>query len=98
MLKPKVGDMVRLKPLLVERVEPGWCCDVLVAGGITLNRECVEEILPRPLRVGDRVRYLAGVAAQAPIFTILAIDGEDVWMKWSSGEKSDARLSELRHA
>ena len=55
MLKPKVGDLVRLKPLLVEWVGEEDLSDMLVASGKTLNISYVEEILPRPLAVGDRV-------------------------------------------
>ena len=76
MLKPKVSDLVRLKPLEVRETYPSVG---VYLGGMTVlvyDQE-IEEILPRPLAVGDRVRHhVADLEGR-----ILGIDGSDVWLR-----------------
>ena len=64
MLKPKVGDMVRLKPLLVESVSndaPAYFSTKRPDNySYHVYQDMIEEILPRPLVVGDRVSFMVG--------------------------------------
>lgn len=55
-MKPKVGDLVRLKPIRIVRVETDH---VICYGGESFGFDAIEEILPRPIAVGDRVSFLA---------------------------------------
>ena len=61
MLKPRVGDLVRQKPMRVTRVyastgvSDGW---VECSNGTCLGFGEIEEVLPRPLAVGDRVSFM----------------------------------------
>ena len=81
MLKPKVGDLVRLKPMKVVDVnstefkvgpesDPYW-----------LRNEDIEEILPRPLAVGDQVRVGAGIGAGE----IVGLHGAWAWVFFKVG-------------
>ena len=90
-VKPKVGDLVRLKPLIVEQAYSGVIDNVIVASGMTLNARYIEEILPRPLAVGDRVMdgltFLEG--------TILAIADDEAWVQWDDKPKQVVPLIKL---
>lgn len=86
MLNPKVGDMVRVSPLKVERVEPGI---FVVANGVTLHISFIEEILPRPLQVGDLVN---GISSYHHPGAIKAIDGNIAWVRWDDGAYSSFPL------
>lgn len=63
MLKPKVGDMVTLKPMKVIDVEDGTDlrrAGAKIGGYFTSNwvpLEAIASIEPRPLAVGDRVQW-----------------------------------------
>ena len=81
MLKPKIGDLVRLKPVIVSKVNDKY---------FTINRgrdyfdiflDMIEEILPRPLAVGDRVRVGAGNGAGE----IVGLHGAWAWVFFKIG-------------
>lgn len=94
MLEPRAGDLVRLKPVRIDRIS---ACDgaVRTTFGASFPIELVEEILPRPFAIGDIVRYYDS-SITFPEIRILAIDGDVAWIKWASGDRSVALLSVLR--
>ena len=97
-MKPKVGDLVRLKPLLVEAVGTGICDDVLVAGGFSLNVNRIEEILPRPLTVDDRVTLTIGGDCPSSVHgEIIAAKNDRFWVLHDYGFAT-VRGDELRRA
>ena len=80
MLKPKVGDVVRLKPLKVEMVSDSGCFST--TGAMTLfqwNEFDIEEILSRPLAVGDRVRFKESRSSFA--YEILGLNDDECWIR-----------------
>ena len=88
MLKPKVGDMVRLKPFpVVSSDRNGFNVDAIQW---QLNFDQIEEILPRPPAVGDLVKRPYEVG---PTGTIIAVDEDHVWIKRSGGFH-ESRLAE----
>jgi hypothetical protein len=104
MLKPKVGDLVRLKPLVVAKMISGEddCFIFRTAPGSALDGtwikgDLIEEILPYPLQVGDRVRFYDS-QPDASTKIILAIDDDAAWLKYESGTRSAHLLSVLRRA
>lgn len=78
MLKPKVGDMVRLK-LLIIRDFSADDLFVYFENGQRARVDQIEEVLPRPLAVGDRVRT---PFTQSPKGTILAFCDAWAWVFW----------------
>ena len=83
MLKPKVGDLVRLKPMKVLSI--GEDDSVYLQDEFSWNRHeaynNIEEILPRPLAVGDRVRVGAGNNPGE----IVGLHGAWAWVFFKSG-------------
>ena len=78
MLKPKVGDLVRLKPQCVVAIsDSGWFSTKGTGLLFQWNEFDIEEILPRPLAVGDHVRH---TTADIP-GVVLGVDGEDAWVR-----------------
>lgn len=78
MLIPKVGDMIRLKPILVESVG----VDYFRGSGLTCNLSYIDEIVPRPFVAGDRVKF----ASRGPaVATVIATHGNYAWIEWESG-------------
>jgi len=77
MLKPKVGDFVRLKPHIVVEVTD---TEVLVRSTIDyahwVSFDIIEKIVPRPLEVGDRVKFI-GVSAEVKL---LGLHGIWAWI------------------
>ena len=85
MLKPKVGDLVRLKPFkIIDGTTEGRFALTHDDGyWFSVAENEIEEILPRPLAVGDRVRFVLG-APDCPSDargTIVAISGEWAWVR-----------------
>ncbi len=96
MLKPKVGDLARLKPREIRRVNGAGDIECYVGGmNVLVYDNEVEEILPRPLAVDDRVRFV-DACGDGNILTILAVDGEEAWVKWPDGVRNGQLLSVLR--
>ena len=82
----KVGDMVRLKPVLVAKLGsindmPTIRCILPGANSYAwISHDLVEEVLPRPLAVGDRVvskdgRHVGTVAAICDVYAWVKADG-----------------------
>ena len=79
MLIPKVGDMVRLKPMVVDRLSSAeFRVAVSDNESYWIYLEHIEEIIPRPLAVGDRVanKYDSDAVAGE----LLAIHGALGWV------------------
>ena len=84
--EPKVGDLVRLKPLPIMEVydakdygehrfdlrRPNFNGDFSV--------DDIEEVLPRLLAVGDRVTWYSNSKARG---VVLAIVESQAWVKWT---------------
>ena len=105
MLKPKIGDMVRLKPLVVYTTYDGeYQCVKLQAGRIDdlgetwIKADLIEEILPRPLAVGDRVRVDSRARVDSPptYARLRAIHNGYGWIEWTSGSLCTYPLDVLR--
>ena len=79
MLKPKVGDLVRLKPMRVVSVATDY---IRCYGGESFGFDSIEDILPRPLAVGDRVRFVLGDPDRPSDArgTVMAVYGEMAWV------------------
>lgn len=77
MLKPKVGDLVRLKPFKVTRLNSDY---FECYGGTSNGYDSIEEILPRPLAVGDRVQVIRSEYPATGV--ILAVDKTAAWVCW----------------
>lgn len=91
MLKPKVGDMVTLKPMLVrERNQKGFWTGKLDEGYKYFLDEEAVSIEARALQVGDKVKDWDNAQA-----TVLAFDGEEAWLKAEDGTHWTGRLSDL---
>lgn len=54
----------------------------------------VVSILPRPLEAGDRVRLPNPMFHQVGV--LLAIDGEECWVRWDDGARNTQDLSDLQ--
>lgn len=91
MLKPKVGDLVRLNPQYVVEVN---CLDCWFRcyGGETFGFGEIEEILPRPLAVGDRVRHTTADVTGV----VLGVDGEDAWVRTGLSKCIAVKAKNLR--
>jgi len=100
MLRPKVGDLVRLKLVKVKRVDANqfW---IYNQDGI----ECVssfdeiDEVIPRAFEAGDRVTYMVdaiGGWAEIRSGAVIAIHGGRAWIKWDHGSDSLERLVNLQ--
>ena len=97
MLKPKVGDLVRLKPREIRRVNGAGDIECYVGGMNVLAYDNeVEEILPRPLTVGDRVQ-IRDQRDKDIIATVIGLDEEAAWLKWNTGrrERNSHRVVDL---
>lgn len=87
MLRPKVGDLVRLKPLVVSSSSANDENPAIQYFGTKRSDDyeffvyvdMVEEILPRPLAVGDRVRHLRASECRGTIVAILDLDAFIDW-------------------
>lgn len=88
--KARPGDMVFLKPLVVDAVSPNG----FVSVGSTLFPPSVIDHIERParvLKVGDRVlRKTTHHRA-----TVLAIDGNIAWVKGENDHRWTAPLTDL---
>ena len=95
MLKPKVGDMVRLKPLLVESVSndaPAYFSTKRPDNySYHVHQDMIEEILPRPLAVGDRVRCEHSYG----LGKIIAVNADVAWLNWDAGGYGTRKLANL---
>lgn len=78
MLKPKVGDLVRLKPMKVEYVSDSG---VGAVGDHSFDLDDIEEILPRPLAVGDIVCF-SELKDSDWRGQVVAISGDHAWVSW----------------
>ena len=92
MLKPKVGDLVRLKPLKVANVSDSGCFSTVGTPSLfQWNEFNIEEVLPRPLAVGDRV---VRIDTGNPIAgTVKAIDEplggvREAWVRFDCGYRN----------
>jgi hypothetical protein len=94
MLDPRAGDLVRLKPVRIDRIS---VCDgaVRTTCGASFPIELVEEILPRPFAVGDCVRQ-AGIKDGISRGAIVAIDNRKAWVQWYTGANTVHSIEELR--
>ena len=81
MLKPKVGDLVRLKVNVTQIDRAGQIQAYIGGCDCYINDEDIEEILPRPLAVGDRVRVGAGNGAGE----IVGLHGAWAWVFFKVG-------------
>lgn len=82
----KAGDLVRLEPLEVAQVadRPAYPfgpirLHISDGGSVWVHRDDIEEVLPRPLEVGDRVKHYV---AQAVSGVIVAIKGNKIFVDW----------------
>lgn len=76
MLKPKVGDMVTLKPMPVTQV--GESSFVLHYGSVSYAFDAIASIEPRPLQVEDQIEYeFCGEVIRGKI---LSIYGGKAWI------------------
>ncbi len=99
MFKPKIGDLVRPKPQRVTKVHEGssnndgW---VECYGGNNLGFSEIEEILPRPFAVGDRVQ-IRDQRDKDVIAIVIGLDEEAAWLKWNTGkrERNSHRVVDL---
>ena len=79
-MKPKVGDIVTLKPVKVLEIENGHVRIEASPNFMTwVSPSYIASIEPRPLKVGEMVT--TGQAAGE----LLAICGEYAWVKWHEG-------------
>ncbi len=78
MVEVKVGDRVRLRDATVRIVADGVV--VLIDGGsmADVRNDSISEVLPRPFKVGDRVRY-KGDYTEA-LWTIVGVHEKAVWV------------------
>ena len=93
MLKPKIGEFVRLSPLRVVAVEADYIC---CYGGYSFGFDAIEEILPQPLAVGDRVGVKSNPHHESG--EIAAIRDGEAWVFWFSGGSRIVWLSDLIRA
>lgn len=86
-MKPKVGDMVRLKPLRVAYVweNESFSVDGLQAIPCWRSND-IEEILPRAVEVGDKVRYRDSTNPNS-VGVIIAIYEDCAWVKRHSNSR-----------
>ena len=102
-LKP--GDRVRVVHEVVVVVGPDYDGDVLVEDDYYLIHDdptiTFIEVIERPLQVGDRVTRSPAMsdATRNGFGVILAISGDDVWVRWEDGKFTPIqRLNWLRRA
>jgi len=99
---PKVGDMVRLKPAEVLYISHGdtkWPIHARLAiGAIWIGEDDVEEILPRPFKVGDKV-VCDSAGSLAGVAEVKGICGAYAWLLWPRSLNPMTReIADLRHA
>jgi len=84
MSKFKVGDEIELRVRVVEESDADDCTTVVVGGDRTRNimtdaQLSAGHLIPRPIKVGDRVRVAKNGVGTA---TVKAIDGSVAWCKF----------------
>ena len=90
-MKPQFGDLVRLTPQRITRQDGLY----VYLGGtdVLIYERDIEEILPRPIGVGNRVIHVpTGVTG-----TVLAIDGDDAWIRADTKTAMSVKGKNLEH-
>ena len=100
MLKPKVGDLVRLKPMKITGfLEDENRYSIIQYGGywFSVAENEIEEILPRPLAVGDRVSFTVGILDRSRSMggEIAAVRGSYFWVLRDDGMFATLSRDEL---
>lgn len=85
-ITPKVGDVVHVRGVVNQVLSDGIHLD-----GIWFALRDIVHVDPRPLKVGDRVRIGAGGARAL----VLAVDGDEAWLKSDVGNRATYRTSGL---
>ena len=95
MLKPNIGDLVRIKPMEVVRVDNDGFFHTIFEGMYFMWPEsAIDAILPRPISVGDRVRHME---VKDCLGNVVAIKNGKAFVDWDAkpyatrNEKLDAR-------
>ena len=99
--KLRKGDRV-LVEMVVGPPPPNlgaWAETVVLAGVAAemarpIPLSAIREELPRPLEAGDRVRLPNPMFHQVGV--LLAIDGEECWVRWDDGARNTQDLSDLQ--
>ena len=88
-MKPKVGDMVTLKPLRVLEIDGGI---IRLAGGERFTAwvapSAIASIEPRPLNVGDRVQW----QGSGEFGEIIAVHDKSAWVNWDTLRWDNSKL------
>ena len=96
MLKPKVGDLVRLRPCVVSFVGADDFFKIGEANGTYLPPGIIEEILSRPFAVGDTVKSSHGTRGSIVALRTGQKDVEDsAWVLWENGVETITYLEHL---
>lgn len=98
MVDVKVGDRVRLREATVKFVDSIYIF-VLIDGDdakLPVTPAAIAEILPRPFKVGDRVKYQSGVGLTIGA-TIKAIDGDHAFIQNNGDVYHAIPLTALAH-
>jgi len=92
-LKPKVGDIVTVRGKVEDEGNDGFWVSFKPQGFCWLKPESIVSIEPRPLAVGDKVRW-----RDCPYdeFIIRAIDDGIAWLKYKD-VRFNGPLSDLEH-
>lgn len=94
MIRPKVGDTVTLKPVLVrETNNEGFWTGKDGTYSFFRNEE-IDSIKPRPFKVGDKVETSS---PSHRCGTILAIHGKQAWVLFADGHKFTNEIEHLKH-
>lgn len=91
MLKPKVGDMVRLKLLFVNDVKEYYFLTPHNDYPFHVYNDLIEEII-QSFQPEDRV-----TGPDGRLGTIVSISDGKVWLRFDSGEDILCRLNEIKH-